>query len=131
VAVEYITQILIAFGMKDDADADIRRKTTEPAIRPSSAVGHRQSLDTPTPLVEALTPRELEVLALLDRHLTNQEIAEELVVSPSTVKTHTLNIYRKLDVHGRKQAVARATELSILWENSDFGNGSCLTKSEF
>lgn len=55
-----------------------------------------------------------EVLALLARHLTNNEIAEELVVSPSTVKTHTLNIYRKLEVRGRQQAVARAMELSIL-----------------
>ena len=65
-------------------------------------------------MVEPLTERELEVLALLSRHLTNKEIAEELVVSPSTVKTHTLNIYRKLDVRGRQQAVARAQELGIL-----------------
>ena len=52
--------------------------------------------------------------------LPNQEIAEELVVSPSTVKTHTLNVYRKLEVNGRKQAVARARELGIAAENSDF-----------
>ena len=64
-------------------------------------------------MIEPLTPRESEVLALLGRHLSNQEIAEELVVSPSTVKTHTLNIYRKLGVNSRKQAVARATELDI------------------
>ncbi len=119
VAVEYITQILIAFGMKDDADADIRRKTTEPAIRPSSAVASalargRQQPGASSSLIDPLTPRELEVLALLGRRLTNQEIAEELVVSPSTVKTHTLNIYRKLEVNSRKQAVAKAKELSIL-----------------
>jgi LuxR family maltose regulon positive regulatory protein len=93
VATEYITQILIAFETMNDAPAPGRVSFS---------------------LIEPLTPRELEVLALLDRHLTNPEIAEELVVSPSTVKTHTLNIYRKLEVHGRKQAVARATELSIL-----------------
>jgi ATP/maltotriose-dependent transcriptional regulator MalT len=60
-----------------------------------------------------LTPRELEVLALLGRHLSNKEIAKELVVSPSTVKTHTLNIYRKLDVRGRQRAVAKARELNL------------------
>jgi LuxR family maltose regulon positive regulatory protein len=94
---EYITQILVAFEV-----TDIGRPTVaEPFVRPSS-------------LIEPLTPRELEVLALLAQHLTNQEIAEQLVVSPSTVKTHTLNIYRKLEVHGRKQAVARARGLGIL-----------------
>ncbi|MFX1262379.1 MAG: LuxR C-terminal-related transcriptional regulator [Promethearchaeota archaeon] len=68
----------------------------------------------PQPLVDPLTPREMEVLALLARHLTNRQIAEELVISPVTVKTHTLRIYRKLDVRGRQQAVARAQELDIL-----------------
>jgi LuxR family maltose regulon positive regulatory protein len=66
------------------------------------------------PLIEPLTPRELEVLALLARHLTNKEIAAELVISPVTVKTHTLNIYRKLDVRKRREAVERAQELNLL-----------------
>ncbi|MFN2244811.1 MAG: LuxR C-terminal-related transcriptional regulator, partial [Anaerolineae bacterium] len=66
------------------------------------------------PLVEPLTPRELEVLALLARHLTNKEIAAELVIAPVTVKTHTLNIYRKLDVRKRREAVERAQELNLL-----------------
>jgi LuxR family maltose regulon positive regulatory protein len=66
------------------------------------------------PLIEPLTPRELEVLALLARHLTNKEIAAELVISPVTVKTHTLNIYRKLDVRKRREAVERAKELNLL-----------------
>ena len=65
-------------------------------------------------MVDPLTPRELEVLALLARHLTNRQIAEELVISSGTVKTHTLRIYRKLGVRGRQQAVARAQELDIL-----------------
>jgi LuxR family maltose regulon positive regulatory protein len=66
------------------------------------------------PLIEPLTPRELEVLALLARHLTNKEIAAELVIAPVTVKTHTLNIYRKLDVRKRREAVERAKELNLL-----------------
>ena len=68
----------------------------------------------PQPLVEPLTPRELEVLALLGRHMTNKEIAAELVIDPVTVKTHTLNIYRKLDVRKRREAVERARELNLL-----------------
>jgi LuxR family maltose regulon positive regulatory protein len=102
VAPEYISRILVAFETTDDADVDMRRRMTEPANGPSS------------PLVEDLTPRELEVLALLGRHLTNKEIAEKLVISPETVKSHTLSIYRKLDVRKRQQAVARAKELDIL-----------------
>jgi LuxR family maltose regulon positive regulatory protein len=66
------------------------------------------------PTVEPLTEREREVLVLLGRNLTNREIAEELVISSATVKTHTLNIYRKLGVRGRQQAVARASALGIL-----------------
>jgi LuxR family maltose regulon positive regulatory protein len=67
-----------------------------------------------SPLIEPLTQREREVLVLLGRHLTNVEIAEELVLSPATVKTHTLHIYRKLDVRKRQEAVARAKELGML-----------------
>jgi len=111
VAPEYIAHILAAFGTKDDVDAK-----SSSLVASSLAHGPSSSpvLSKAEGLIEPLTPRELEVLALLDRHLTNQEISEELVVSPSTVKTHTLNIYRKLEVHGRKQAVARAKELGML-----------------
>jgi LuxR family maltose regulon positive regulatory protein len=101
VAAEYITQILAAYETTDD-----ERRTTE--LSPSSVVLGA------SPLVEPLTPRELEVLELLDRHMTNKEIAEELIVSPTTVKTHTLHIYCKLDVSTRGQAVTRARELGIL-----------------
>ena len=74
----------------------------------------RDGASEPQPLVEPLTSRELEVLALLARHLTNKEIAAELVIAPVTVKTHTLNIYRKLDVRKRREAVDRARELNLL-----------------
>ena len=67
-----------------------------------------------TPLVDPLTPREMEVLELLARRFTNREIASELVVSLGTVKTHTLSIYTKLDVHNRREAVNRAAELGLL-----------------
>jgi LuxR family maltose regulon positive regulatory protein len=65
-------------------------------------------------LVDPLTERELEVLRLLAEGLSNKEIAGRLVVAPSTVKQHLKNIYGKLDVHSRTQAVARGQELALL-----------------
>jgi LuxR family maltose regulon positive regulatory protein len=62
-------------------------------------------------LVEPLTPRERNILALLGRHLRNKEIARELQVSPETVKTHLRHIYEKLGVHGRREALAKAAEV--------------------
>jgi LuxR family maltose regulon positive regulatory protein len=65
-------------------------------------------------LVEPLSERELEVLRLLRTDLTGPEIAHELIVSLSTVRTHTQNIYAKLGVNNRRAAVRRAEELDLL-----------------
>jgi LuxR family maltose regulon positive regulatory protein len=65
-------------------------------------------------LIEPLSERELELLQLIAEGLTNPEIATKLYLSLNTVKVHTRNIYGKLDVHSRTQAVARARELGIL-----------------
>jgi LuxR family maltose regulon positive regulatory protein len=67
-----------------------------------------------TGLVDPLTDRELEVLQLLGEGLSNKDIAGRLIVAPSTVKQHLKNLYGKLDVHSRTQAVARGRELSLL-----------------
>ena len=66
------------------------------------------------PLIEPLSERELEILALLNGPLSTPEIAEQLVVSANTVRTHIKNIYSKLGVHGRSGAVRRAMELGLL-----------------
>jgi LuxR family maltose regulon positive regulatory protein len=66
------------------------------------------------PLIEPLTPREQEVLQLIAAGYSNPEIAEELVIALTTVKTHVKNIYGKLQVTNRVQAVARAQELNLL-----------------
>jgi len=61
-----------------------------------------------------ISKRELEVLELLSRGLSNQEIAGTLFVSTSTVKTHVSNILAKLDSSRRTQAISRAKELRII-----------------
>jgi LuxR family maltose regulon positive regulatory protein len=65
-------------------------------------------------LIEPLSARELDVLRLLATDLDGPEIASELVVSLNTVRTHTRNIYTKLDVTNRRAAVRRAEELGLL-----------------
>jgi LuxR family maltose regulon positive regulatory protein len=64
--------------------------------------------------LEPLTKRELHILRLLDRDQTNKEIARELVVTTGTVKVHTKNIYRKLNVNNRRAAVALSKALGLL-----------------
>jgi LuxR family transcriptional regulator, maltose regulon positive regulatory protein len=78
---------------------------------------HAQESATPGAgerLSEPLSERELEVLALVASGKSNQEIASSLFVSLSTVKTHINNLYRKLEVRSRTQAIARARELDMI-----------------
>jgi LuxR family maltose regulon positive regulatory protein len=65
-------------------------------------------------LVEPLSDRECEVLELIAAGYTNQQIADELVVSLNTVKKHTTHIYGKLEVQNRTEASNRARELGLL-----------------
>jgi LuxR family maltose regulon positive regulatory protein len=73
-----------------------------------SAVQHQTSL------IEALSQREIEVLTLISEGLTNQDVASRLYLSLNTVKVHTRNIFQKLGVSNRTEAVARAKILGIL-----------------
>ena len=65
-------------------------------------------------LEHPLTNRELEILELLAQELSNKQIADQLFIAPATVKRHTENIYQKLNVPGRHQAVVKAGALSII-----------------
>ena len=65
-------------------------------------------------LPEPLSIREQEILELVAAGLTNQEIADKLIISPETVKKHTGNIYGKLGVSNRTEAAARARTLGLL-----------------
>lgn len=65
-------------------------------------------------LIEPLSDRELDVLKLIANGLTNQEIASKLFLSLNTIKVHTRNIYQKLGVNSRTQAIAEAREKNII-----------------
>ena len=90
IAPEYARQLLAAFG---------RAERTAPVKQM---------------LIEPLSERELDVLRLLETDLDGPEIARHLVLSLSTVRTHTQNIFNKLGVNNRRAAVRRAEELELL-----------------
>jgi LuxR family maltose regulon positive regulatory protein len=69
---------------------------------------------TQEPLLEPLTEREQEVLLLLQTPLSLAEIADRLIISVNTVRSHAKHVYAKLDAHGRMEAIARAEELGLL-----------------
>ena len=101
--------------------ATLLRRALDRGIAPGYVARLLAALDEPVPdqpLVEPLTPRELEVLHLIAAGLRNQEIADQLVISPATVKRHISNIYGKLGVSHRTQAVAHARELGLLPNHS-------------
>jgi LuxR family maltose regulon positive regulatory protein len=64
-------------------------------------------------MIEPLSERELEVLRLLRSELSGPEIAQQLIVSLNTFRTHTKNIFNKLGVNNRRAAVQRAEELDL------------------
>lgn len=67
-----------------------------------------------TPPIEALTPREVEVLQIMARGARNRDIAQELVISERTVKIHVANVIAKLGVTNRTAAVVRAIDLNLI-----------------
>jgi predicted ATPase/DNA-binding CsgD family transcriptional regulator len=73
-----------------------------------------ESSKAPQPLIEPLTKRELDILRMLTDGLSNKEIADGLGLTEGTVKNHVFNLYGKLEVKRRAQAVARARELHLL-----------------
>jgi LuxR family maltose regulon positive regulatory protein len=77
-----------------------------------SKIENRQSITEN--LIEPLTERELEVLRLFKTELSGPEIARELVIGLSTVRTHTKSLYSKLGVNSRRAAVRRAEELGLI-----------------
>jgi LuxR family maltose regulon positive regulatory protein len=92
----------------------VRRTGPQALTRVLSAFPAQRRLPRLHDLAEPLTERELDTLELLQERASNHEIAERLLIASSTVKRHTLNIFRKLEVNDRREAVARAIELGLL-----------------
>ncbi len=97
VAADYIGRLLTVFPL----DA-----------RNAVAVTAADKLDDE--IIEPLSEREVEVLGLLAERLSDKEIAERLRISPLTVRRHSVNLYQKLHVNSRRQAVIRAQALGLL-----------------
>jgi LuxR family maltose regulon positive regulatory protein len=94
----YLDTLLAVFQQESRARAQAEERTQAPAL--------------PEPLSE----RELQVLQVLAQGLSNQEIAQELVIALDTVKRHVSHIFSKLGVHNRVQATTQARELGLLDE---------------
>jgi LuxR family maltose regulon positive regulatory protein len=97
IAPDYVHRLLAAF----------------PIAEPEQATPSKTQAPKPE-LIEPLSKRELEVLQFIAEGLTNPEIASRLFLSQHTIKAHTRNIYGKLSVHNRTQAVAKARALGVL-----------------
>jgi LuxR family transcriptional regulator, maltose regulon positive regulatory protein len=110
VPTEYLDKLLTVLGVVMETEPKIEAQhhgMDDPTVRfPSSSI--RSSLITP------LSDREVEVLKLIEEGKTNAAIADSLYISVSTVKTHINNLYSKLGVETRTQALARAREYRLL-----------------
>ena len=110
--VGYLDQLLAAFGGLHTPATD------EPATPVQKATPQAPESENPKAkiqkLVEPLSDREREILRLVAAGLSNSEIADKLIVTVGTVKKHLNNIYGKLNVGTRTQAIARGRELALL-----------------
>ncbi|MDB5053159.1 MAG: hypothetical protein JWM44_1209 [Bacilli bacterium] len=86
----------------------------EDALEDTAEIGETIQVKSHPPLVESLTNREMEILRLMTAGLSNKEIALRLWVTEGTVKNHGINIYGKLQVKRRTQAITKARELHLL-----------------
>jgi LuxR family maltose regulon positive regulatory protein len=116
-----LARIALAAGAEAEARELRARAQRQIAACPDPGFlrGWAKAEDTPDPgsvpaAADELSERELAVLRLLSSRLSLREIGNELYVSVNTIKTHTRNVYAKLRVSSRQQAVARARELGLL-----------------
>ncbi|HCB48065.1 MAG TPA: hypothetical protein DEP47_00725 [Chloroflexi bacterium] len=113
-----MANLLSKLAVKDDELADYRDLILA-AAAPSHSLFVTSSNDKVgrQPPIEQLTNREMDVLLLLSQRQSDKEIAENLIISPFTVRSHTKNIYSKLGVNNRRQAVTRAQDLGLIPSN--------------
>jgi LuxR family maltose regulon positive regulatory protein len=113
---QYARDLLAALAQRTETKLQLTGSTTSSIHIPQHlAVQPPKKLSSvDQPLIDSLTERELQVLRLLDTSLSQQQIAAELHIAVSTVRTHIRNIYSKLDVHRRYEAVQIAKQAGLL-----------------
>ena len=104
------SQEVAAGANASGAGADEEIPAPEAAGEEAEGAGRRDEAER----IEALTPREIEVLTLLSQGQTNPQIAQNLMVSRGTVKIHVQHIISKLGVSDRTQAAVRAIEAGVI-----------------
>lgn len=117
------------FILKDAPGEDLIRATREvagggswldPSVAPHVFAAYRQrGPERPPVSLEALTEREVEVLRLIGRGASNQEIAGQLVISEATVKSHVTHIFTKLGLRDRAAAIVLAFDHGLVVPGSD------------
>ncbi len=105
---------VVAYALRERDRPELPGKASVSLEAGSESDGASNRLEASKHLADPLSERELEVLTLLASGRTNSEVARDLFVSVGTVKSHTGNIYRKLDARNRAEALARARELKVL-----------------
>ncbi|MCY9665698.1 response regulator transcription factor [Paenibacillus alginolyticus] len=104
-ALDYLMKPVTEQRMSRTLDKILKKRLTAPAAIAMEIVRQDQ---------EILTGQESRIVRLITAGLSNKEIANELNVSAETVKTHIKNVYRKLQVNNRVQALQRAKDLNII-----------------
>jgi DNA-binding NarL/FixJ family response regulator len=103
--------------------AAVRQAADGEMLIPADTVGRllalardreRRAANRDDRLVESLTPRETEVLALMAQGLDTKGLAEQLMVSQTTVRTHVAAVLAKLDAHSRLEAVVKGSRLGLV-----------------
>ena len=117
--IEAIDAGALSYLMKDSSpeklvEAIKAAEKGEPMLHPRVAKKIMERAAGKKVVAEPLTDREMEVLSLLVKGLSNKEIADDLYISPRTVKSHVSNILRKLDVKDRTQAVIKAIDNDLV-----------------
>ncbi len=107
-------QLVEAIRAAARGEAFIQPSVARKVVAEFARLTEREHRRREQPLVEPLSARELEVLALVAEGLSNREIGERLFITPGTVKNHVSNVLAKLGVRDRTQAVLQAQELGLL-----------------
>jgi len=109
----WLSQIVVPHFMRQHALSMLHTLRAS-ATQPPAPLSRPAATPSPQELIEPLSERELEVLGLVSQGLSNSDIAHKLIITVGTVKKHLNNIFGKLQVSSRTQAIGRGRELGLL-----------------